>query len=115
MPKIRVTSTVQKTTGRVRGRRYSDEFRRDAVRLVTDEKYSFTAAAAAVNVCEKSLRDWDAKFAPKPAPCGEEATLDQLRDENKRLRKQLQRAELEREILKKLRRILRGSRRVLRA
>ena len=34
-------------------------------------------------------------------PCGENATLDELRDENKRLRKQLRRAELEREILKK--------------
>ena len=101
MSKIPETSTVQKSTVRVRGRRYSDEFRRDAVRLVTDGKYSFTAAAAAVNVCEKSLRDWHAKFAPKPIPCGDDATVEQLRDENKRLRKQLQRAELEREILKK--------------
>jgi transposase len=80
---------------------YSDEFRRQAVRLVTDEKYSFKAAAAAVNVCEQSLRAWHAKFVPQPAPCGEDATLAELRDENKRLRKQLQRAELEREILKK--------------
>ena len=82
-------------------RSYTDESRRDAVRLVTHEHYTFTAAAAAVNVCEKSLRDWHAKFTPQPAPCGDDATLDQLRDENKRLRKQLQRAELEREILKK--------------
>jgi transposase len=35
------------------------------------------------------------------APCGEDAGLDELRAENKRLCKQLQRAELEREILKK--------------
>ena len=33
--------------------------------------------------------------------CGEEASLDELREENKRLRQQLKRAELEREILKK--------------
>ena len=85
----------------VRGKRYSDEFKQDAVRLVSQEKYSFTAAAAAVNVCEKSLRDWHAKFAPKPVPCGDNATVDELREEIKRLRKQLQRAELEREILKK--------------
>ena len=84
----------------VRGKRYSDEFKQDAIRLVTQEKYSFTAAAA-VNVCEKSLRDWHAKFAPKPVPCGDNATVDELREEIKRLRKQLQRAELEREILKK--------------
>ena len=81
--------------------RYWDEFKRDAVRLVSEEKYSFRAAAKAVNVSEKSLRDWYAKFAPQPAACGENATLDELREENKRLRRQLKRAELEREILKK--------------
>ena len=43
----------------------------------------------------------NARFAPQPIPCGEEASLDELREENKRLRQQLKRAELEREILKK--------------
>lgn len=85
----------------VRRGRYSNEFKQDAVRLVAEERYSFAAAAQAVNVSEKSLRDWHAKFAAKPAPCGEDAGLDELRAENKRLRKQLQRAEMEREILKK--------------
>ncbi len=50
---------------------------------------------------EKSLRDWHAKLAPQPAPCGDNATLEQLQQENKRLRRQLKRAEMEREILKK--------------
>ena len=59
------------------------------------------AAAAALGVSEKSLRDWHKRLAPPPEPCGEDATVDQLRDENKRLRKQLKRAEMEREILKK--------------
>jgi tRNA G37 N-methylase TrmD len=67
--------------------------------LVSEEKYSFKAAAAAVNVCEQSLRAWHAKFVPIPAPCGEHATVEELRDEVARLRKQLKRAELEREIL----------------
>jgi transposase len=84
-----------------RGKRFSDEFKRDAVRLVAEEEYTFKAAAAAVNVSEKSLRDWHARFAPKPGPCGDDATLEELRVENKRLRQQLKRAELEREILKK--------------
>ena len=82
-------------------RRYPADFKRDAVRLVTEEKYSFKAAAKAVGVSEKSLRDWHAKLAPEPAPCGENATVEQLQQENKRLRKQLKRAEMEREILKK--------------
>jgi transposase len=81
--------------------RYSEEFKRDAVRLVVEEKYTFPAAAKAVGVSVKSLRDWHAKYAPEPTPCGDEATLGELREENKRLRRQLKRAELEREILKK--------------
>jgi len=47
------------------------------------------------------LRRWHARLAPKPEPCGENASLDELRAENQRLRRELRRAELEREILKK--------------
>jgi transposase len=84
-----------------RKRRFSEEFKRDAVRLVAEEKYSFKAAARAVGVSDQTLRTWHAKLVPPPAPCGESATLEDLREENSRLRKQLRRAELEREILKK--------------
>lgn len=38
---------------------------------------------------------------PEPEPCGENASLDELRTENQRLRRELRRAEMEREILKK--------------
>jgi transposase len=69
--------------------------------LITDERYSVKAAATAVGVSEKSMRDWHAKFASPPNPCGEDATVEELRQENKRLRQQLKRAEVEREILKK--------------
>jgi transposase len=82
-------------------RRFSEEFKQDAVRLVVSEEYSFKAAATAVGVSEQALRHWHAKLAPQPADCGEEATLEELREENKRLRRELRRAELEREILKK--------------
>ena len=80
---------------------FPDDFKRDAVRLIVEEKYSVKAAAKAVGVSEKSLRDWHKRLAPVPKPCGEDATVDELQEENKRLRKQLKRAELEREILKK--------------
>jgi transposase len=66
-----------------------------------EERYSFRAAAKAVGVSEQTLRQWHKKFVPPPEPCGEGATLDELREENKRLRSQLRRTELEREILKK--------------
>jgi transposase len=47
------------------------------------------------------LRAWHAKLVPPPEPCGENATLQELHEENQRLRRELRRAELEREILKK--------------
>jgi transposase len=81
--------------------RFADDFKRDAVRLVVEEKYTLAAAAKAVGVSIQSLRAWHKKFAPPRDACGENATLDELREENKRLRSQLRRAELEREILKK--------------
>lgn len=87
--------------GARRWRRFSEEFKRDAVRLVVAEGYTRQAAAAAVGVSEQSLRAWHAKYVPAPEPCGESATVEELREENVRLRKQLKRAELEREILKK--------------
>lgn len=87
--------------GSRRQRRFSEEFKRDAVRLVVEEGYTRQAAAAAVGVSDQSLRAWHAKYAPAPEPCGEDASVEELREENVRLRKQLRRAELEREILKK--------------
>jgi transposase-like protein len=94
------SSTVTSTPGGSL-RRYSDDFKRDAVRLVTEEQYKFKAAARAVGVSENSLRHWHKKFAPPPQTCGDDASIDELREENKHLRKQLKRAEMEREILKK--------------
>jgi transposase len=82
-------------------KRYPDPFKRDAVRLVTHEHYSFKAAATAVGVSDKSLRDWHKKFAPTATPCGSDASVDQLQDEVRRLRQQLKRTEMERAILKK--------------
>ncbi|MFK7778409.1 MAG: transposase [Gimesia sp.] len=83
-------------------RTFSDEFKRDAVNLVVVEGYTFSAAAKAVNVSPKSLREWYNKFAPEPEACGDKASVGQLMAENKRLRKQLKQAEMEREILKEV-------------
>ena len=91
--------SIEQESGRRRRRSYDEAFKRDAVRLVSEEQYTFRAAAAAVNVSEQSLRAWHAKLVPAPEPCGENATVEELRDEVARLRKQLKRAELEREIL----------------
>ena len=87
---------------RKRARRsFTDEFKQDAVNLVVVEGYSFKRAADAVGVSSRSLREWHEKLAPPPETCGDDATVGQLQAENKRLRKQLRQAEMEREILKK--------------
>jgi transposase len=80
-------------------RRYSDEFKRDTVRLIAEENYSFKAASEAVGVCDQTLRAWYAKLAPKKDPSIEAESL--LETENKQLRKKLREAEMERDILKK--------------
>lgn len=83
-------------------RTFTEEFKQDAVDLVVKQGYSFKAAAEAVNVGPRSLREWHEKLAPKPAPCDEDASTEELQEEIKRLRKQLKVAEMEREILKKV-------------
>ena len=50
-------------------RRFTVEFKQDAVRLVVSEGYTLKAAAA-VGVSEQTLRYWHARLAPKPAGCG---------------------------------------------
>jgi len=91
---------MPKKPTRVR-RVFSAEFKQDAVNLVVDQGYSFRAAAEAVNVSPRSLRDWHAQLAPEPEPCGPDASVEELAAEIKRLRKKLQQTEMEREILKK--------------
>lgn len=81
--------------------RFTREFKRDAVDLVVKQGYTVRAAARAVGVSEVTLREWVKKYGPAPQPCGEEATLAELKAENARLRRELKQAELEREILKK--------------
>ena len=80
-------------------RSFSDEFKQAAVDLVVKQNYSFKAAADAVGVSSRSLREWHEKWAPEPRPCDDDVEL--LREENKQLKKRLQRAEMERDILKK--------------
>ena len=82
-------------------RQFTDEFKRSAVDLIVNQNYSFIAASKAVNVDVTTLRSWHRKFAPAPKPLDENANVEQLTAEVKRLRKELARVELEREILKK--------------
>ena len=56
-------------------RSFNEEFKRDAVNLVVKQGYSFKAAAEAVNVSSRSLREWHEKYAPDPEPCRDDASF----------------------------------------
>ena len=79
-------------------RTYSEEFKREAVKLVSEQGYTVAEAAQNLGVSDNTLRSWLKKFTvPKPEPTlteDEQMELAQLRAENKRLR-------MERDILKK--------------
>ena len=81
-------------------RTYTDEFKRDAVKLVTEQRYSMAEAARNLGVHANLLRSWKLKIEAEDERYEAGLTEDErmelasLRAENKRLR-------MERDILKK--------------
>ena len=78
-------------------RRHSDEFKREAVKLVTEQGLSVAQAARDLDVNENLLRTWKRRFADESEGSlseSEQMELARLREENRRLR-------MERDILKK--------------
>ena len=82
-------------------RKYTQEFKEEAVRLITEQGYQITEAARNLGVNENMLGRWKREIegGEEAAPCLQggaalQAELDRLRKENKRLK-------MEREILKK--------------
>jgi transposase len=78
--------------------RYSEQFKRETVRLVIEEGYNANRAAESVGVSGPTVRAWVRRYAaeaPQQVAYASEADeLAQLREENRRLR-------MERDILKK--------------
>ena len=58
MSKKQSTAPDDGVAGRSSGSRYAEEFKRDAVRLVSEEKYSFRAAATAGLARWPRLKSW---------------------------------------------------------
>ena len=79
-------------------KQYPNDFKQEAVALVTQQGYSVVEAASSLNVTDKLLYNWVAKFKQENEESAlstdERAELIQLRKDKKRL-------EMEREILKK--------------
>jgi len=55
MSESKAKISLDRQTASANGRRFSDDFKRDAVRLVVDAQYTFKAATKAVGVSEKIL------------------------------------------------------------
>ena len=72
---------------------YSEQFKRDAVKLLTEPGYTLSKASAALGVSQVTLSAWKRTLAPR-----EQADLEA---ENRRLREENRQLRMEREILKK--------------
>jgi len=79
-------------------RRYSEQFKREAVRLVTEEGYSKKKAGQAVGVCHTTIADWLRRYGDESP---QRTTFASADDELKHLRAENRQLRMEREILKK--------------
>jgi transposase len=77
-------------------KRYTDEFKQEAVRHVTEHQLSIAEAARRLGVNKHSLYEWMKQFSPSAAMS---VTADA--SELRRLRAELKRVTEERDILKK--------------
>jgi transposase len=77
---------------------YPEDFRREAVRLVTEEGHPRKQVARDLGVSVGALRDWIHRYAP-----GEAAVSDALpeAEQIRQLKRELHRLQQERDILKK--------------
>ena len=79
-------------------KRYTDEFKIEAVRQVTDRGYPVAEVADRLGMTTHSLYAWLKKLGPKQA---KEQELDEMQRELRRLKAELRRVTEERDILKK--------------
>ena len=80
-------------------RKFSDEFKEEAVKLVTDQGYKISEAARNLGIHDTQLRRWvKAKTSEEKLST---AGMSQLQNELKQLRRENERLRMEREILKK--------------
>ena len=94
-------SRMAKTGGRRTRRKFSEEFRAGAVRLVLDEGRTAGAVARELDLTESALRAWVVR-AQADRTKGKSGGLTTVeRDELARLRKENRQLRLERDILKK--------------
>lgn len=79
-------------------RRYTLEFKKEAVKLVTERGYSRIQAAKILGISPKNINNWITKAKKGKSACMAKSSVN---EEIKRLRKENERLRMEREILKK--------------
>jgi len=83
-------------------RRFTQEFKDDAVSLVVEQGYSSAEVGRRLGVNENNVNRWVRQYRDKYESASTDGqTREQLETELKRLRKENKRLEMEREILKK--------------
>jgi transposase len=86
------------TTETRKRREYTEDFKRDAVALVTDQGYKVSEAARSLGIGDGLIRRWKREFEDEAS--GARLDTDE-REELKRLRKENRLLRMEKEILKK--------------
>jgi transposase len=79
------------------GKRYTEEFKIEAVKQITDRGYKIGEVAKRLGVTAKSLHDWTQKYGDVSA---RHQTITGQQDELRRVKAQLRRVTEERDILK---------------
>ena len=86
------------TTEKRTRRKYTEDFKREAVALVTEQGYKVAEAARSLGINDNVLRRWRGEFAEETS--GARLSSDE-HEELKRLRKENRLLRMEKEILKK--------------
>ena len=86
------------TTETRKRREYTEDFKRDAVALVTEQGYKPSEAARSLGIGDNLVRRWKREFEEQASGAGLDSDE---REELKRLRKENRLLKMEKEILKK--------------
>jgi len=91
----------ERPMARRKRRKFTDEFKADAVKLCAAGGRSVTQVAADLDLTETALREWVKRAAADAGTSPPNVLTTAERDELSELRKRVKRLEMEREILKK--------------
>lgn len=83
-------------------RSFTDEYKRDAVTLITEGGYSVSEVAKKLEISETTIRKWMKLLSPLAPDAGEKALTETERAELQRLRKDNAKLEMQLDFAKKV-------------